>query len=125
MTRTTSKAKRRLRAWGPGLLLVSPSLILLGIFVYGFLGWNIRVSFTSWRGQTPVYDWVGTRNYGELFDNERFQIDVRNLAVFTLVFIGGSLLLGFVMAMLLEKGVRFEAFFRSIFLFPMAISFIA
>lgn len=128
MPRTSNRGKvlrRRLRAWGPGLLLVSPSLVLLGIFVYGFLGWNIRVSFTSWRGQTPVYDWVGTRNYGELFDNERFQIDVRNLAVFTVVFIGGSLLLGFLMAMLLERGVRFEAFFRSVFLFPMAISFIA
>lgn len=115
----------RLRSWGPGLLLVSPSLVLLGVFVYGFLGWNIRVSLTSWRGQKPIYDFVGLRNYAELFDNERFQIDVRNLAVFTLVFIGGSLALGFLMALLLEKGVRGENIFRSVFLFPMAISFIA
>lgn len=116
---------RRLQRWGPGLLLVLPSLIALAVFVYYFLGWNIRVSFTSWFGQTPRYDWVGFRNYKLVFADERFQIDIRNLAIFTLVFVGGALLLGFFMALLLEKGVRGESFFRSVFLFPMAISFIA
>jgi glucose/mannose transport system permease protein len=117
--------KRRLRTWGPGLLLVSPSLIALAIFVYGFMGWNINASLTDWRGVTPSDDYIGLRNYEQLMDNERFQIDVRNIAIFTLVFIGGSLALGFVMALLLEPGVRFESFFRSVYLFPMAISFIA
>lgn len=116
---------RRFRSWGPGLLMVLPSLLALGVFVYYFLGWNIRVSFTSWRGQRPIYDFVGGKNYAELFDNERFQIDVRNLVIFTFVFIVGSLALGFFMALLLEKGVRFENVWRSVFLFPMAISFIA
>jgi glucose/mannose transport system permease protein len=116
---------RRLRSWGPALLLVSPSLIALGIFVYGFLGWNIRVSFTSWRGLTPTYDNVGARNYRALTEDERFHLDVRNIVIFTLVFVLGSLLLGFFMAMLLERGVRGESFFRSVYLFPMAISFIA
>ena len=46
--------------WLPSLLLVLPSLIALGIFVYGFIGWNVRVSFTSWRGLTPTYDFVGS-----------------------------------------------------------------
>jgi glucose/mannose transport system permease protein len=116
---------RRIRTWGPGLMLVLPSLIALAVFVYGFIGWNIRVSFTSWRGLNPIYDFVGGRNYSELADNARFQADVRNILIFTLVFIVGALLVGFVMAMLLEKGVRFESFFRSVYLFPMAISFIA
>ena len=40
----------RIRKWGPALLLVAPSLIALGIFVYGFLGWNLRVSVSDWRG---------------------------------------------------------------------------
>ena len=38
---------RRVRKWGPALLLILPSLIALGVFVYGFLGWNIRVSFSG------------------------------------------------------------------------------
>jgi glucose/mannose transport system permease protein len=120
--------KRRRRhgpRWLPGLLLVSPSLILIGIFVYGFLGWNVRVSFTNWRGLSPSYHSVGFDNYVNLFKDDRFRGDIRNLIVFTVVFVAGSMILGFVMAMLLDKGVRGEGFFRGVYLFPMAISFIA
>jgi glucose/mannose transport system permease protein len=116
---------RRIRSWGPGLLLVSPSLLALGVFVYGFLGWNIRVSFSSWRGLVNPNDYVGPRNYERLADDERFGLDIRHIVIFTLVFMVGSLVLGFFMALLLDRGVRFEGFFRSVYLFPMAISFIA
>jgi glucose/mannose transport system permease protein len=119
------RRKRRGPAWLAGFLLVSPSLILIGIFVYGFLGWNVRVSFTNWRGLSPSYRFVGLDNYGRLMRDERWHADVRNLVVFTAVFVGGALLLGFLMAMLLDKGVRGEGFLRGVFLFPMAISFIA
>jgi glucose/mannose transport system permease protein len=117
--------KRRGPAWLPGLVLLAPSLIAIGIFVYGFIGWNVRVSFTSWRGLTPTYDFVGLRNYIALFSDERWQLDVRNILVFTTVFVFGALVLGFFMAMLLERGAHGEGFFRGVFLLPMAISFIA
>jgi glucose/mannose transport system permease protein len=116
---------RRIRAWGPGFLLVLPSLVLLGIFVYGFLGWNVRVSFTDWMQFAQTDEFVGLERYSELASNEVWWRDVRHLLVFTFVFVGGSLLFGFVLALLLEKGVRAENFFRSVYLFPMAISFIA
>jgi glucose/mannose transport system permease protein len=123
----TARPRRRRRSptWLPGLLLVAPSLILIGIFVYGFLGWNVRVSLTNWKGLAPSYDFVGLDNYAALLRDERWRADVRNIVVFTVVFVGGALLLGFVMAMLLDKGVRAEGFFRGVYLFPMAISFIA
>ncbi|HEY0986719.1 MAG TPA: sugar ABC transporter permease [Kofleriaceae bacterium] len=117
---------RRIRAWGPGLLLILPSLIVLAVFVYGFLGWNIRVSLSSWRGLAPAHDFVGLANYTALADDARFtEFDVPNIAIFTLVFVVGSLVLGFIMALLLDRGVRGENAFRSVYLFPMAISFIA
>lgn len=117
---------RRIRSWGPGLLLVAPSLAALALFVYGFLGWNIRVSLTSWRGLLPKYDNVGLANYQALFHDQRFmQFDVPHIAVFTLVFVVGALAVGFVMALLLDRGVRGESVFRAVYLFPMAISFIA
>jgi glucose/mannose transport system permease protein len=117
---------RRLRAWGPGLLLILPSLIALAVFVYGFLGWNIRVSLSSWRGLVPAHDFVGLANYTALASDARFtQFDVPNIAIFTLVFVAGSLAIGFVMALLLDRGVVGESAFRSVYLFPMAISFIA
>jgi glucose/mannose transport system permease protein len=115
----------RIRRWGPGLLLVSPSLILLGVFVYGFLGWNLRVSLSDWRGLRPRYDYAGLDNYQRLPDDSRFTDDLQNVIVFTLVFVGGALVVGFLLALLLERGVRGEGFFRGVFLFPMAISFIA
>lgn len=116
---------RRRDSWAGGLLLVLPSLIAVGIFVYGFIGWNVRVSFSSWRGLTPRYDFVGLRNYLALWSDERWQIDIHNILVFTVVFVAGALALGFVMALLLERGVRGEGFLRSVYLFPMALSFIA
>lgn len=122
---TPRRRKHRGPAWLAGLLLVSPSLILIGVFVYGFLGWNVRVSFTNWRGLSPSYQFVGLDNYVRLMRDERWHADVRNLVVFTGVFVVGALLLGFLMAMLLDKGVRGEGFLRGVFLFPMAISFIA
>ena len=65
------------------------------------------------------------QNYTRLPDDTRFTDDVQNLLVFTLVFVLGTLVFGFFLALLLERGVRAEGFFRGVFLFPMAISFIA
>ncbi len=115
----------RLRRWGPGLLLIAPTLIVLGIFVYGFLARNVQVSLSDWRGLRARYDYVGFGYYERLFDDTRFIDDVKNLAVFTVIFVFGTLIIGFGLALLLEKGVKFEGVFRGIFLFPMAISFIA
>jgi len=117
--------RRRRPQWLAGLLLILPSLLAIGLFVYGFIGWNVRVSVTSWRGLTPTYDFVGVRNYLALWGDERWRLDVRNIVIFTTVFVVGSLALGFGMATLLEKGIRGQGFYRSVYLFPMAISFVA
>ncbi|HET9443490.1 MAG TPA: sugar ABC transporter permease [Acidimicrobiales bacterium] len=112
----------RVRRWGPGLLLVLPSIVLIAVFVYGLIGWNIKTSL----GPQPITGGPrGLENYTGLWDEARWIRDVKNLAVFTVVFILGSLVMGAVMALLLDKGVKGEGFFRSIYLFPMAVSFIA
>jgi glucose/mannose transport system permease protein len=105
-------------------LLVSPSILAVLIFVYGFIGWSMRVSMSAWKGLLPDYTFVGLQNYINLFSDPRFHIDIRNTLIFTFVFVGGSMLMGLGLALLLEQGLRGEAFFRSLFLFPMAISFI-
>lgn len=115
----------RLRKWGPAVLLIAPSLILLGIFVYGFLGWNLTVSLSDWRGLRPSYGYAGFANYERLADDTRFITSVENVIVFTVVFVAGALLVGFGLAWLLERRLRGEGFFRAMFLFPMAISLIA
>jgi len=94
------------------------------IFVYAFIGWSVRVSLSKWKGLTADYTWNGIKNYLDLFADPRFHVDVRNTLIFTGVFVVGSVLLGFFLAVLLDQGLKGESFFRSLFLFPMAISYI-
>lgn len=106
------------------IALVMPSIVAIGIFIYGFIFWSLRVSLSQWKGLLPNYTWAGLKNYLELFADPRFHVDIRNTVIFTLVFVGGSLVLGLLMAILLDQNLPGESFFRNIFLFPMAISFI-
>lgn len=105
-------------------ILASPSIIAVLIFIYAFIGWTVRVSLSKWKGLNPDYTWNGLTNYINLFSDPRFAVDVRNTVIFTVVFVGGTILLGFFLAVLLDQGLRGEGFFRSLFLFPMAISYI-
>jgi glucose/mannose transport system permease protein len=107
-----------------GFLLVLPSIIAIAIFVYGFIGWSLRVSMSAWTGLIADYTFVGFDQYIRLLADRRFEIDVRNTAIFTVLFILISLAIGLLLAVLLDQRIRAENLFRSIFLFPMAISFI-
>ena len=106
------------------LLLVAPSILAIAIFVYGFIAWTARVSFSAWKGLLADYTFVGFTNYLELFKDPRFHIDIRNTVIFTVIFVVGALFLGLILAIFLDQNLRGEGFFRSVFLFPMAISYI-
>jgi glucose/mannose transport system permease protein len=116
---------RSIRRWGPGLLLVSPSIVLVAVFVYGLIGWNAKVSMSDWRQAEETSGFTGLDVYRELRDDERWDLSVDHIVLFTITFIVGTLVIGAILAFLLDKGVKGEGFFRSIYLFPMAISFIA
>jgi glucose/mannose transport system permease protein len=106
--------------------LLLPSIVAVAIFVYGFIGWSVRVSLSQWKGLNPNYDWAGLQQYINLFNNDpRFVIDVRNTVMFTILFILGCLVIGLGLAILLDQRLKGEPLFRAIFLFPMSISFIA
>ncbi|MBI3172440.1 MAG: sugar ABC transporter permease [Chloroflexi bacterium] len=106
------------------ILLISPSILAVLIFIYGFIAWSVRVSLSKWKGLNADYTWNGLKNYLNLFSDPRFAVDVRNTLIFTGVFVIGSILLGFLLAVMLDQGLKGEGFFRSLFLFPMAISYI-
>jgi glucose/mannose transport system permease protein len=118
----------RARHWGPGLLLLSPSLILLAVFVYGLIAWTTKLSVSDQHNALPSKGFVGLKNYIDLFTNDindRFVHSLKNLLIFTVVFMLGALLMGVLWALLLERGLRGEGVFRAIYLFPMAVSFVA
>ncbi|MBC7263724.1 MAG: sugar ABC transporter permease [Chloroflexi bacterium] len=106
------------------VLLLAPSAIAIAIFVYGFIGFTGFVSLTKWNQLLPDFTLVGLDNYRGLFAHPRFQIDLRNTVVFTVLFLTLCLAIGFLLAVLLDQRIRGEGFFRSVYLFPMAISFI-
>ena len=72
----------------------------------------------------PDFSLVGLKNYQKLFDTTRFQIDLQNTVTFTVLFLSACLVLGFTLAVLLDQRIKLEGLFRSIFLFPLAVSYI-
>jgi glucose/mannose transport system permease protein len=106
------------------ILLITPSALAIAVFVYGFIAFTGFASLTKWDSLLPSFSLVGLSNYQKLFANQRFQIDLRNTVGFTILFLLVCLVLGFFLAFLLDQRIRGEGIFRSIYLFPMAISFI-
>ncbi|MFB9877189.1 carbohydrate ABC transporter permease [Planobispora siamensis] len=115
----------RARRWLPGLLLVSPSIVAIAVFVYGMLGWNFRLAMTDKHDEVSEGSFVGLENFTGIWDQQRWSLSVNHAIVFTVVFVGGALALGWLLAFLMEKGLRGEGTLRAIYLFPMAISFVA
>ena len=120
---------RRQKAWA--VIVLVPAVISTAIFVYGFVAWTGVASLTDWRqvqrvrGILPPGSFIGLDNYRAIFSTPRFwPNDIFNNLVFTLVFVTGCLLLGLLLAILIDQQIRGESIFRAIFLLPMAISFI-
>lgn len=121
---------RTLKRYGPAMAMVAPSVILIAIFVYWLIYQNARMSMTDIHtaGQAAgvqPHEFVGLTNYGTLLASDAFQHSLRNLAIYTVVLLGGTLFFGFVWAWLLDRPIRGQAVFRSVLLAPMAVSFIA
>ncbi len=108
--------------WLPKLVL-APSFLLGLAFIYGLMAWNGYLSLSASR-LLPNYEWAGLVHYQALWGNERWWLALRNLAVFGGLFIGGAMALGLLMAVLLDQKVRAEGALRTVFLYPMALSFI-
>ncbi|WP_319561940.1 sugar ABC transporter permease [Marispirochaeta sp.] len=107
-----------------GLLVVLPLALVLFVFVYGFIFWSFRVSFTAWDGILPNMSFVGLENYKLLFQSQRFITDLFNTFYFTLFFMTTCIVGGFFLSYLLYSHLKAEAVFRTIYLFPLSLSFV-
>jgi len=103
--------------------VIAPTVIACLVGFYGFIAWTAWLSFTN-SHMLPNYDWDGIARYQQLFEDERWWHSMQNLGVFGVLFIGISLGLGLLMAILLDQKIRGEGFLRTIYLYPMALSFI-
>ncbi len=108
--------------WLPALVL-SPSLLLVGVCVYGFIAFTFYLSFTA-STILPNMTLAGGENYARLFSLSTFFSSLGNLGLFATLYIVISMALGMTLAILIDQRIRAESIFRSIFLYPMALSFI-
>jgi len=106
------------------VMILFPLIALLFVFVYGFIFWSLRVSFSDWNGILPDMTWVGFDNYKLLFSSQRFQTDLANTFYFTVFFIAICVVGGFFLSYLLYSGLKGESFFRTVYLFPLSLSFV-
>ncbi|TWF54229.1 carbohydrate ABC transporter permease [Neorhizobium alkalisoli] len=97
-------------------------LTALVIFLGGTV-WTVIYSFTNSK-LLPRATFVGFDQYERLWAASRWIISIQNLAIYGVLCLIFSLLIGFVLAALMDQKIRFENTFRTIFLYPFALSFI-
>lgn len=104
-------------------LILAPTAAATLVFVYGFIAWTAYMSFTGSR-MMPVYELIGFDAYTRLWEMERWHVSIVNLLIFGGLFVALGLLTGLMLAILLDQRIRAEGVLRTIYLYPMALSFI-
>lgn len=114
-----SKLFRNLNAKIASIPMVLTAMV---IFLGGTI-WTIVYSFTNSK-LLPRLKFVGFDQYDRLWDAPRWVMSIQNLAIYGILSLIFSLVIGFVLAALMDQKIRFENAFRTIFLYPFALSFI-
>lgn len=118
--------RRRRARLSPGTvarLVLLPSLALCAVGYYGSIAWTVGMSFTP-SGVLPVLEWDGLGRYARLWDDRRWHVAFANMFLFGLFYGGGSLAFGTLLAIALDQGVRARSALQTVFLYPIALSFI-
>ncbi|UEM07905.1 sugar ABC transporter permease (plasmid) [Skermanella rosea] len=100
-----------------------PAAVITIVCFYAFIVWTFVISLTRSR-LLPVYDFVGFDQYRRLFASARWWTAMENLAIHGTLFIAGCTVAGYALAIMIDRGVRAEGFFRTVFMLPLSMSFI-
>jgi glucose/mannose transport system permease protein len=114
--------RERLSSFLPQLVL-APSLVATFVYVFVFGAWTIWISVSN-SGDLPDYSFAGFHQYADLWVNLRWRIAYTNLFLFSILYVIGTMVIGLTLAILIDQRVRAEAVFRTIYLYPLAISFV-
>ena len=103
-------------------------MVLTFVFVYGFIAFSGWISLSNWKRPTrqdlTLRDPLGA-TYWEMFQEQRWQASMRNIIVFTVLFLILAVVTGLVLAILVHRVTVAKGLFRSVFLLPYALSFAA
>ncbi len=104
-------------------MVVAPSVAASLVYVVVFSLWTVWISVSK-STLLPDYGFAGFQPYVALWSNHRWHIAYTNLFIFGSLYVIGATLIGLTLAILIDQHVRAEAVWRSIFLYPLAISFV-
>ena len=116
------RPRKLLKNWMAKLASLPMILTALVVFVGG-TAWTVTYSFTGSR-MLPKTNWVGFDQYERLWSSDRWMISIKNLGIYGICSLILTLVIGFTLAACLDRKIRFEGVFRSIFLYPFALSFV-
>ena len=100
-----------------------PMILTAMVVFIGGTGWTVVYSFTKSK-LLPKLEWVGFDQYERLWSTNRWIVSIENLAIYGLSMLVLSFVIGFLLAALMDQKIRFENTFRTIMLYPFALSFI-
>lgn len=115
-------ASRRWQRYVP-IFVLAPSLTASFVYVVVFSLWTVWISLSR-STLLPDYGYAGFQQYALLWSNHRWSIAYTNLFIFGALYVLGATVLGLLLAILIDQRVRAEAVWRSVFLYPLAISFV-
>lgn len=102
-----------------------PSFLLVGLFVYGAIGWNILISLTDLTGYAlPDYSTLDFEQYAQAFSDPQFLGAAQNTVALLVAFTLASVAVGLGLALLIDRQIRFEDSFRTVYLLPFSLSFV-
>jgi glucose/mannose transport system permease protein len=105
-------------------LVLLPSIVIVTVTVYGFIAFTTALSFTGSKMFPNFTRFVAFDQYARLWMNDRWLVAVYNFFVFSSLYIGLASLIGLVLAIFLDQKIRGEGLLRTVYLYPMALSFI-
>jgi len=105
------------------LVIIWLPLLINAAHVVGFTAWTTWLSFTP-SDLLPEYSWAGVRSYRAVLRTPSTEIAYINLLLYSVGFVGVSTVAGFVLAVLIDQRIRIENLLRTIYLYPLAVSFV-
>jgi glucose/mannose transport system permease protein len=108
--------------WTPRLV-IAPSALASFVYVFLFTLWTLYISLSN-STLLPTYKFVGLKPYFELWSNHRWEIAYGNLFFFSVFYVILTLAIGLALAIAIDQRVKGEALWRTVFLYPLAVSFV-
>lgn len=121
---TKKKSKYRMREAMTGYLFLLPSFLGFVIFMFIPIVFGLYISFTNYDG-FKVMDFIGFKNYLDMFQDSYFTISLKNNLVYTLVTVPATLIIALLLAVAVNKGLKGSAIFKTLFFFPYITSMVA